>query len=155
MVFTGTQILGTVGTGITTPQAQPFTMSTVAIRTGNTSAFGDVLGASVAGLQFLFANAANQFALYAGGAVTTAPATDNVFHAIQGVYSGASSSLYIDGSSTTPLSPGAAALSGSIAIGDNNNPLTGKVTEVGIWAVAFNGTQQSNMNSNQHTYWGF
>jgi len=30
-----------------------------------------------------------------------------------------------------------------------------KYVEIGIWPVGFNATQYGNMNTNQHTFWGF
>jgi hypothetical protein len=156
MVFNGTSHL------LQTPnpassQIQPYTMSGVAERTGNTSVFADIIGANTNAVQFLFNSGANQFTLYAGSVASPVTANDSAYHAIQGVYNGSSSIIYVDGTQTTGLSAGASALGNTapIILGAGNNYLTGNIAEAGIWPIGLNTTQQSNMNSNQHTYWGF
>jgi hypothetical protein len=38
---------------------------------------------------------------------------------------------------------------------NNTNRFNGNLFEAGIWGVGFSTGQQSSMNSNQHTFWGF
>ena len=131
----------------------PFTISAVGKRTGNTSAFSDIFGTASGGVQLLFNSSPNQLGLYTGAFVLGA-ATDNVFHAVQTISDVSTGTTYIDGSSNSGTS-GVVALTIGWTICDNNNPLTGNVTEVGTWPFSFNGTQLPNMNTNQHAYWGF
>jgi hypothetical protein len=82
----------------------------------------------------------------------------STWYATQVVANGASSVLYINGTSNS----GSA---GTNAIAASNHPriglttfsefLDGKVVEVGVWGSAFTAPQQSSMNSNQRAYWGF
>lgn len=91
------------------------------------------------------------------GAVVGQTATNGAFHAGQFVLNGVSSSSSIDGSTAT----GDAGTSNAITLFRMGTRegftefLNGKVVEIGVWAVGFNGTQIGSMNSNQHSYWGF
>lgn len=135
--------------------SQQYSMSMVAKRTGNFSAANGVLGAggSLIGFNTSVDNA-NMFA----GSNVAAAAADNAFHAVQAVFNGASSVLYVDGSSST-VNAGAGAVSSAttIKVGTNGfgSPLDGAIAEVGIWPAGFSSGDRSSMNSNQHTYWGF
>lgn len=138
-------------------QAQPFTISAVGERTGAFSSFGDIYSNDSGGTQVGFSNSANNALEYAG-TVQSATAADSAWHSLQFVINGASSLIYVEGTSTS-ASPGAATLaSGGHGIcADNNNggnPATGNVTEVGIWG-AFSPSQASAMTANQRAYWGF
>lgn len=110
------------------------------------------------GIQLLFASSANLVAMYEGNNIPTASASDNAYHAVQFIINAASSSFYIDGSSSavslTVTGPGAAPMGVGPANGVGNN-FVGNLAEAGYWAVGFSGAQQTNMNSNQHSYWGF
>lgn len=152
MACSGTQFLvSPASAGI----VQTFSASAVAKRTGNTSAFSDIIGIDNGGnAQFLFNNSANQVILYAGTLTAGVTAADNAFHAFQGIYAGAASAIYLDGSSTTGLNAGTANGS-AMSLCTGTNSLTGNIAEAGLWPVGFNGTQQANMNTNQHSYWGF
>jgi hypothetical protein len=102
-------------------------------------------------------NVANEGYLFAGSFVTVS-LSDNAFHAIQGVFNGASSTFNFDGTSAT-LNPGTASASSAHNIcGDNNGNdrhFTGNLSEAGIWPIGFNSTQVTNVNANQHSFWGF
>lgn len=139
--------------GIT--QAQSFTVSFVGERTSGT-AYGYIFGDN--GAVLLFNNAANGMAMFAGGSVPSATANDNVFHAAQALFSNASGALYIDGSNNTMASMGTTGLANAnLYLYTQNGSggfVNGKFCEVGVWA-GDKSSNNSSMNSNQHTYWGF
>lgn len=158
-VFNGsTSCLNTSGLAT---QTQPLTVSFVGERTGNFTSFQTTIGEGTGHLLFGW-SAANSMALYAQSNVETATATDSVLHAAQMFLNDVSSSFYIDGTSTgVGATPGTAFFSNvTLSIGNASScsgggfSLTGSLFEVGLW----NGNQTSNnstMNSNQHSYWGF
>lgn len=135
--------------------AQPNTFSMVAKRTGSFTSFGAIVGTNNESVYF--SNSTNTWVMGGGGNNLTATASDSNWHAAQAIYNGVSSDFYIDGSSTTGDS-GSANASGSIILFDDNFGTlmpAGQVVEAGMWNSAFDSTQKSNMNSNQHSYWGF
>jgi len=91
------------------------------------------------------------------GTNQTVSTVNNTWYANQSVVNGVSSVIYLNGSSNSIGDPGGTAILAQTIIGNDNfgQLMTGNIVEVGLWASAFNGTQQSNMNSNQRTYWGF
>lgn len=136
---------------ITVPStAQPYTYSSMAFQTTNVT--GGIYYSGTNGIEMSFRATP--------GIGMRAPTDQNIafasatWYAIQEVFNGASSVMYVNGGSTS-TSPGTAALGGSWFFGTDNfsQPLNGKVSEFGAWAVGFNSTQQSNMNSNQTTYY--
>lgn len=130
-------------------QGQPLTIS-AAVKSINTGVQQSLHLDGGSGTQLGFRNSAdNQVFLYAGS-VVPATATDSVFHSIQGVSNGASSDVNVDGASTGG-NPGVQAISGTTQIGIIN----GQFLELGIWAGAFSGTQSTNMDANQSTFWGY
>lgn len=136
---------------------QAWTISSVIQRTANfTTQQNFVQGSTGSGAAIFFTTSTNTLALFAASTLP-ATASDSAFHAVQAIANGASSTLYVDGSATNGAS-GASALSGTITVGCGTgaaNCMTGKFTELGVWPVGFSGGQDSSMNSNQHTYWGF
>ena len=135
-------------------QAQPVSLSTVAERTSAFTSFGTAV--SYGGTNDLgFNSSANSAYIYAG-AIGSATATDSAWHAMQGLLSGASSALYIDGTNTGSLSAGTSATGGgNTTIGNGvGGFLTGRASEFGT--VASDASANfSIINSNQHTFWGF
>lgn len=132
--------------------SQPFTISWVAKRTSNTSAYNGVMGSPT--LVTSFDAGANAVAIYSGS-FQTASATDNVLHAVQNLYKGATSTICVDGSNTT-VNPGTGSAGGSFQMGTDasNRGLTGIIAEIGFWQSDIS-SSFSNLNSNQHSYWGF
>lgn len=137
--------------------SQQWSISVVGNRTANfTTAqvfIGDVSSHS-AGFSATSGNAQ-----FNAGSTVDATASNTTIHAIQFVANGASSIIYVDGSSTT-VNAGAGTFGvddlvylGSL--GDSSRYLTGSIMEIGVWPSGFTGGNQSSMNSNQHTYWGF
>jgi hypothetical protein len=83
----------------------------------------------------------------------------NTFYAVQAQFNGASSSLYINGTSnaTSPGTNGPNTSGGDWWMGgiDGGTNLQGNMTEMGLWPSAFSAGQQAAMNANQRAYWGF
>lgn len=94
------------------------------------------------------------------GLLVSAAASLNNFHALQGIFdqAGAGSSIYIDGASTTGNASNQNISGSPLYIGGLSSGiqlLTGDISEVGVWPIAFNSTQYAAMNGNQRSYWGF
>lgn len=140
----GSQVLAgtTAMSGTTTG-----TFSGVGKRTSG--GFGGLVAAATLGIGWN--SAANSMMLFQNS-VASFTASDSVFHALQGVMNGASSVAYLDGSSNSPGNPGSGTFSTTFQIGQNASfKVTGIIMEGGFWpSILFNGTQQANMNANQH-----
>jgi len=134
---------------------QPATITAVANSDALSSQGSLFLGASTSHQLGSHASAVNQAFIYAGSSVSTA-ASDNTWHAIQGVINGASSDINVDGSSNV-VNAGAGTFNGTVAIGGVGvgQPYAGGLVEIGYYQTAFSGGQSSAMSANQHTYWGF
>jgi hypothetical protein len=138
-------------------QFQPFTVSAVVERTSVFTTENDFLLTTSSGFVANgFSSSANTVVAYAGS-TATATANDSTPHAIQTIFNGSSTLFYVDGVASPTGNAGGDALSGTIQVGEGNggNYLNGILTEVGAWVIGFSSGQQSSMNSNQHTYWGF
>jgi hypothetical protein len=150
----------TAGAGVvyTTSISQPFTVSTVAIRTASTTSINGICtfqGPSGA-RQMAFDTTTRIYIFPGSSNVNSGTVTNSAYHAVQGVFT-TNSLVYIDGTGGTPASGGTSTTTappfiGSDSFGDN---LDGQVTECGLWPIAFSSGQASSMRSNQHTYWGF
>jgi hypothetical protein len=159
-VFSGGQYY--VASGNVT-QAQPLTYSSVFQPTSSVN--GVVLGTEQTDYGAPLLQEANssglKLRLYAGSILDVAGALDG-WYAFQGVFDGASSASYINGT-TTSGAGGSDAMSGApFCVGGTNNAsgcaanyLNGRVLEMGAWGGAFTGTQAANMNADQHGVWGF
>jgi hypothetical protein len=139
-----------------TDTAQTLSYSYVVERTGNTSAQNDLY---CLGNCTFFDTTANIGAYF--GNTGEASITNSAWHAVQIIVNGASNSaVAVDATQTTGLNMGTATTGANFWLGSQNsggtNPLTGKLTEAGMWGpgTAFTGTQQTNMCHNQFTYWG-
>lgn len=145
----------TSGTGT----AVALTVSSVVERTASFTLEGDWLATSGGGFCSNFFNTtANTVAIYQGSAAKTATASDSVIHAINNVFNGVNSGIVVDGSVTTANSPGTVSCTGSWAVAGNSgtHSIDGIITEIGVWVgTAFTPTQYGNMNTNQHSFWGF
>lgn len=143
-------------------QAQPLTASMVmerlSVPVSNQNTW-DQNGAPFIGAAFT--TSANQYQMYiSGGTNLNATATDNVFHAFQMVYNGASSDNNVDGTPTTGNIGASTGLNNAspLVLGQFDNSgdaFDGILQEFGIWGSAFSSSQSSMMSSNQHAYWGF
>jgi hypothetical protein len=155
MAFSGTQSLSQTIT-FAAANAQPVTLSAVQMRTGNfTTSQSTNATTSVNGPELGFGSSANTAAIFAGSTVTLA-ATDSAAHAIQGLFSGASSIINVDGVDSTPGNAGAQGLQFETEFGGDGFgvSMVGRMFEGGNWSVGFTGTQRTNMCHNQFTYWG-
>ena len=131
--------------------AQPYSISSVARRTGNFSAYNDITG-SANNPQFGFNNSADNAFMYAGSTPSVS-APDNTIYSLQGLFNGASSSLYLNGTPNT-VNPGTTSASSTMCIGGCNQHLTGDVFEVGWWASSLSSSFVG-LSANQRAYWGF
>lgn len=125
---------------------QAFTIVMVAKRTTTGDLYGlvrdttNTFGSIRAG----YLSAANKAGLYAGTTGQGATANDSVFHQLTDVFNGASSSIAVDGSNTTGLSPGATGFSAtSIAIGWAG---TGSTVAIACEAGLYSGTSVNATN---------
>jgi hypothetical protein len=139
-------------------QNQPYTVSAVAERTATFTTDEKIFCANDGAFNLTFTNTTATIGGFAGS-VWSIAASNSAFHAIQWVANGASSVAYLDGSSNA-ISAGtnAIVLNNPFTIGwqhAGSNYLSGNIQEVGVWFGTFSAGQQSSMNSNQHTYWGF
>ena len=140
--------------------SQPMSLSSVAKRTGNTSAYNDLIGTSSAGTigaSIEFSNSSNLAGISSNVAEITRAASELSFHSVSGTYNGASSSINVDGSATTG-NPGTSGANTSIGIGYSNysgfpNYLTGFMVEGIVYPFGLTGAQQNGLCHNQ-TYWG-
>jgi hypothetical protein len=153
--MTWTSAMKLVGPGLTSSHAQPFCSSCVAKRTGNNTSRGDIMFNDPSALIIVGFKDATNTVYCIDGTEQTATAADNSLHAIQVLMSGASSSFYIDGSSTAAASLGTTGIGfQAFGMGTVFNGLTGISTESGWWLSDIS-SSFAGLNSNQHTYWGF
>lgn len=140
--------------------SQPFTVSTVAKRTGSLTnekwGGGTVKTSSVL---WGFGTGNNLAKMY-GGANTTATAADNTWHGIQYVFNGASSDINVDGSVNTVNAGTNSIPADTVDLfngAGQGGSLHGDWGEAGIWgpSLAFSSTQSTNMKNNQQAYWGY
>ncbi len=136
--------------------SQPWTISVVAERLANfTTQAGLFADDLLSG--YLWASSANTIDIYAGGAaVGQATAADSAGHAIQSVIQSTTSTINVDGTTTTP---GASIGTGTFG----NRPDVGEASgafasmyfgEGGVASGGQSGTVQTNVCHNQITYFG-
>lgn len=145
-------------TGAITSTAQPVTFSVVAIRTGTfTSENSMITTYNGGGIINEFYAATSKMVQYAGSFSSQVSITDSVWHAVQSIENGASSTINVDDTKTT-TSPGTNATgTGGVAIGARLGGsvfLTGSVSEAGLWGSGFSTGNQTSMCHNQFVYWG-
>jgi hypothetical protein len=137
--------------------AQPNFVSAV-VNNVSSSGTESYLGDGPSGNNAIGFNASNTAAVY-DGATFTATATDNVWHAIQTVMAGASSDIYVDGTTNPAPGGGTQAMNTVVHMGEDlyGNSWVGDIVELGYWngLAAPSSGFKSSMNSNQHTFWGF
>jgi len=134
--------------------AQPLTYSAVYIRPG--SANGGIIGANNA-FAYIGGGSANTVQFNAGG-TPQATAADNVWHGVQGFFSGASSFGNVDGTETATATTGTNGLSASsIQFGRCKAlELTGSIAEGGLYsAAATNAAQRGALFANQNSNYGY
>lgn len=157
MTFSNAQWLSTSSLTIT----KPFSYSLVAIRTGAFSSINLLVSPTADdGDQVWFGGSANQ--LTCGNSGFTITAADSTWHAIQYVSDPdggpTASTLYLDGSGTTGQTVGGTVTT-TVNFGSYHAGvavlLNGDINEVGLWSTKFSGGNNSSIDSNQRTFWGF
>lgn len=140
-------------TALASTTSQPVSHSFVTERTGANTSIGAVLDTNNTVTSGF--NSGTNTLIFFAGSVATATATDGAFHAVNVAYNGASSSVNVDGSSTS-ISTGASTTLGVVRLGfDNVHFLTGILCEAGIWPSGFSAGNQTIINSQQHSFWVF
>lgn len=156
--MTGSSATGFMSTVTNSSIAQPFTITAMAQRTGNLSAYNALIinAANTVGIYYHTAGNADFFV----GTDHNFAAADSAWHALQTVGNGASSSGTSDGT-TTAISAAATALTSASTIrafndaGPPGDALIGTMTEFGVWSSAFTTNDLALMNSNMHAFWSF
>lgn len=118
--------------------------------------FTTVFGTNTGNAGGIWTTAASHVVELYSGTAATAPLTAGTWGAVQGMYNGASSSLYVNGTSTGSLSPGTFNETGVLAFGGALGGFKwgGKITEMGVIAGNLSGGNQSGVNGNQTAYYG-
>ena len=155
--LTFNSVAGTWMDGTTTIAASsPCTISGVFKRTGSFTIASFFAGdaAITAGIGF-GASANTSMANF--GTVQTQAATDNVWHAIQGVGSATVGALNTDGTDTGNINTGTNNIPNSARIGASGAGIfvDGLMTEAVMYSSGLNATQRGNLNTNQHGLSGF
>lgn len=134
---------------------QPASLIAVA-KSVNNSAQQGLFSASSSQPQLSFRNPGDNTAFIFAGTVLSRAATDGSFHTLVGVANGASSSISVDGATTSGA--GGAGVNAQVFLGNDGgagNYFNGTAQEAGAWASAFSAGNISGMDSNQRTFWGF
>jgi hypothetical protein len=134
--------------------AQPDTILVVANQTSK-STLGCIVETRSGSSQRMRLNITTGFlTVYAGNSITDATDHSGAFHVFTGVYNGASSFSYVDG---TQVASGDANTNsgGSLAIGttEGSSFLTGDIAEVLIYNTALSGTNRGSVESYLKTKW--
>lgn len=131
--------------------AQPFTVHGVAQRTGTFTTQGTFYLQATNPTQFLFANTANTVGLLNGGTIQTATAADSTSHSLSAVFNGASSSITVDANAAVTVNTPTTAAAGifSIGPGASGNPLTGTISEMGVWPRQLTATEITALCNNE------
>lgn len=141
----------------------PISAAFVGIRTGNTSAINAAIGTGgnfALPILVGWSSSADTGRITAGSLQTIGSFTDSTWHAVQSIWSNTVGAFSFDGS-TTAGNNGTNAPSGHTPVFGGNtsascaNPLEGKLTEGGMWPLAFSAQNISDLNANAHSYWGF
>jgi hypothetical protein len=149
----------TSGTGLATSTngpslTQPITYSIVFNGAAATNAYGDLLTYSGCKANYSYSSPNYRVLLEAGsGGVTIVSASS--WYAWQAIINSASSINYLNGTSNSVNAGTSNCPAANVQLFTDGNNFEGSIAEAGIWALAFNSTQQSAMNSNQRTYYGF
>lgn len=140
------------GGNITTTVAQPLSITGVAKFAGTSGSqlyFGTSSGGSGIGTGLV---STPDFAYY-GSSIVNGPPSDTSAHAFQNVLATTSSFMVVDTTTGSTQNSGGTSLFGGIGIFSDafSNRITGALCEVGVYPAAFNGTDATNLNTNQHS----
>lgn len=133
----------------TVTQAQPFSQSIVVQRWQNFTTQMDItIGNATANGRILFANSANNMFLFSGGSTTNFAVSDSAYHAVQALFSGASSAAMVDGTNNAGLNAGTGGYSSDgLQLGNTNVDML--LREAGVWFSDISASFTA-LNTNQH-----
>lgn len=135
-------------------QAQSISLSVVAMKTATTSA--GFFGSSAGGFVGIIGGvAADTWSASAGTVLASSTANDSTFHAAQALFNGASSSISVDGSSTSGNAGSGAFSANPIAMGRGNGATIGGTIMEGIIWAGDKSASFGSLNTNQHGANGF
>lgn len=144
-------------------QVQPITLSKVIIwtTTGVGTWFGQLSDFSSFAVQISRdLGVTNNLSVYAGTASINYNFSTGSWHAAQITLEHPTTNFYVDGTNQAGGDAGSSAIDNTNGhayfLGNGQgSSWGGSMVEYGIWTIAFSGTQNTNMNSNQHSYWRF
>jgi Alpha-L-arabinofuranosidase B, catalytic len=133
----------------------PFTFTSVAVATTDTT--NELLTFSDVNVQLRY-DTGNLLMAYAG-VVGTAPQTNGNWHAVVANYNFGASTLIVDNARTNVATGGSGSTRANMAIGNYGStstfPLTGAISQVGIWPIITADPDWTALNTNMHTNEGF
>lgn len=132
---------------------QPFTQAVAAKQTT-----GGSNKPIFSGNPSIFYGSTTTVGMFAGTSVVTATVTNNVYRGLSFVFNGASSSIQVDNTLTSPLNPGTNGMGiggNRVVFGDASNTMIGSFCEGGIWPIAFSSGQQTSWFSNANGSSGY
>jgi hypothetical protein len=148
ITFVGVQQFKTAGALI---QAQPLSVVAVAEYTGSGSTTSMTLAGDSDEVQLGFAAfGTTDIYAYAGALADISGQPANTFRTMQFIASDPTSKLTINGNPNS-ISAGTSGFTSKVTLG----AMVGQFTEGGIWPTALTTTQQTNLNTNMRSYWGF
>jgi hypothetical protein len=144
--------------------SQPFTWSLVFLQNFLTTVDCRLISGTSTGDNIVLNDsqgaAANTLQIYGGGVIPTAvTCSDAAYHALQVLWNDSLTTIKVD--SVAPVSSGVTATSGDGTYTLGGHPtistlgFDGDCAEFGVWASGLSSGNQSLLNSNQHSYWGF
>jgi hypothetical protein len=148
---------GGAGVAFTTALSEPITVSAVT-KDGTSNNFNPIVRLNSNGVGHYLTDTVTLNCASIGSVRINATSTDGAFHATQYVMNSSAGNIYIDGTANT----GIVGSSGNCSIGSSSNLNIVEndnadiyFEEILIYSIGLNSTQLSNMNSNQHTRYGF
>lgn len=144
-----------IQTSSTFTVAQPLNFSAVIeVTTGGTT--GGIIGGAAGGNALLQSGASANTVGVSGGVILSASATDNAWHAVQGLANGASGAINADGSDTTGNTSTTGISATNIRLcRATGGQLTGFIAEAGFWNSATSSANRNSINANQHGSTGY
>jgi hypothetical protein len=144
-----------IGGGSLPSAAQPYFVSFVAKRTGNTSALNTVLSTQSGNSLSGFNSASGSTYMYSGAVVGTS-ATENALHSIHDLFNGASSEFVVDGGAASTVNPGADAggLIAHLMSDPSLRSLQGYLCEASFYTTPPSSGARTSLATNEKTYWG-
>lgn len=130
---------------------QPMTMSGVYRRTGNNTTLGGIIGPNAGNIIIGPGSATNTAQVNASTEQQVA-ATDNTWHSLQGLLSGANCAINVDGTDTAPVNCGVGVFSSNSIrlMRGGGSQVAGNGAEMGIIPATTTATQRNNISANQH-----